>query len=165
MDLISEFQTYPHRRAWEYFKKLGCDPDLILQTRNVDIITTGETYRPTLDAGQSSVVIPVEDIYGNLCDLVAYLPSNTKKWYTRNGSSSVLGRHELDTAITFQRPLILRSSPHEWLLAGCTGVVPLNDAATYHFMGIKEIVADQETYDKFMDSLQTHFPIPKLVLT
>lgn len=163
MDLISEFQTYSHRRAWEYLKKLGCAPELITQSRNTDIITTGDTYRPTMDAGQSAIVLPVEDIYGDVVDLVAYLPSNLNKWYTRTGAGNVLGRHELDQAIVYQRSLIVRSSPHDWLMNGCTGCVLLNNAAHYHLMGIREIITSEDVFLNLMQAMQTHFPIPKLV--
>ena len=163
MDLLTEFQTYNRTRAAAYLVRKGV-PEWVAETcAATDIITTGTTWHPTLDAGQGAIIVPVTDAYENYIDLVAYLPNDPKRMYLRNGTGQFLGDLHLNWARVYQRTCIVHENACQWLLAGMEGCVPLSTDAMTLFMGCTEINTTPEMFNSILRQLDLSYPRPKLV--
>ena len=68
-------------------------------------------YQPVDDAGVPAVVLGVADRYGEISDLVAWLPDNPGDWWLRRGALSVLGEAEVRArSIPRRAPLPVRDT-------------------------------------------------------
>ncbi len=82
-----------------------------------------------------------------LYDIIAWHPDRPNEWYfTRGEHGLVLGYKALWTASMCEQPLLLHSTPLEWLLAGCEGSVLLDSHATSHLYGLSNIICPNLDY-------------------
>ena len=83
------------------------------------------TYRPG-PSGQWAAVTVIHNRYGELCDLVAWLPGEPEAWWLRRGDETpFLGTRNLAMAAYYGDTITLHPTPQDWLLAGRKGVCVL----------------------------------------
>ena len=71
-------------------------------------------------SGAPAVLASVHDRYGDLVDLVAWLPDKPSAWWLRYGDECpILGAADLAQAAWYQEPVSLYSTPESWLRARC----------------------------------------------
>ncbi len=73
------------------------------------------TYRPD-PAGEWAAILAVHDRFGELVDLVSWLPENPCRWWLRLGDETpVLGAQALALAADCGKSIRLFSTPERWL--------------------------------------------------
>ena len=82
------------------------------------IMTSSDgAYRPD-PAGEWAAILAVHDRFGELIDLVSWLPETPSRWWLRVGDETpVLGARALAFAADCGKPIRLFSTPEEWLRA------------------------------------------------
>ena len=88
-------------------------------------ITTSTDGRYSLDpAREWAAIIPVRDRYGDLCDLVAWLPDEPQRWWLRLGEATpILGTEALAIAAADGQAINLHSTPERYLIAKGPGCI------------------------------------------
>ncbi len=80
-------------------------------------------YEPN-DDGEHAVVVaagcPAGPTWATLDDLIAFKPSDPRRWWRRLGAVQILGSGNIRTEPVF--PLALHDTPLSWLQAGASGV-------------------------------------------
>ena len=75
-------------------------------------------YRPDR-RGEYAAIIGVNDRYGELVDLVAWMPDDSWRWWLRHGDETpVLGARALAISAYDHEPITLHSTPERWLVSG-----------------------------------------------
>ncbi len=79
------------------------------------------TYQPD-PAGEWAAILAVHDRFGELVDLVSWLPENPCRWWLRVGDETpILGCQALAFAADCGKRIRLWSTPEQWLRAGGLG--------------------------------------------
>ncbi len=77
--------------------------------------------------GRLAALIPVRDRWGELVDIVAFIPDEPEQWWCRCGDETpILGAWALAHAAWERQPLMLWETPLQWLLHRRAGAVVLD---------------------------------------
>ncbi len=83
--------------------------------------STAGTYQPD-PAGRWAAILAVDDRFGELVDLVSWLPENPSRWWLRVGDETpILGARALAFAADCGKRIRLWSTPERWLREGGAG--------------------------------------------
>ena len=93
------------------------------------------------EVGPEAWVFPTE--FYEVVDLVAWLPSNPRRWWLRRGATDFMNFEGVARVAFFAEPLVVYESALAWLRARGRGTVILNDKAllSFWFAGVPEIRA------------------------
>ncbi|WGD32021.1 hypothetical protein AncyloWKF20_09470 [Ancylobacter sp. WKF20] len=80
--------------------------------------------------GRRAFVLAVEDRFGDVVDLLAWLTDDPAACWTLEGRAVLLGESALDEA-TLDPGVVVHRTPLAWLADGCTGIVILDRAKAW----------------------------------
>jgi hypothetical protein len=164
LSMSEEFSCYDFTRAEEYLKKKSCPENSVGWAAAVNAIIIGVSeFKPTRDAGQGMIAVPVHDDNGDFTNIVAFDPHKPSQWYLRSllGRPPVLGLDQLYSAITFRTKIVVHETPLQWMMADSFGCCPLTEDSYERFMGLTEMKCAPRLYKKIIDRLHLRWSMPK----
>ena len=102
------------------------------------------TYKPD-PAGEPAIILAVTDSLDRWCDILAWFCDDPSKWWClRDNETPVVGAGNLGVAAFYGGPIVLHSTPEQWLLAGGRGacVIRWDMPLTEIFEGVSRVDCD-----------------------
>ena len=149
-----------HRNATDVITRVGInDPDVIGHC-GIARVRRHANFYELEENGCLAVIVPVIK-FGELVDLVAFLPEQPERFRTRLGTCGLLGG---DSDVTYSLPLQVSRTPLGWLQAGCEGVVVLDWKLARGDLSFVQdlIVEDQRHADEINQHIRVPPKIPKI---
>jgi hypothetical protein len=108
------------------------------------------------ESGELAVIVPIVPLPApddDLVDLVAWRPSDARKWWLRRGVGSLLNPGAVLHAEITREPLPVYSTPLQWLRAAGQGIVILDWSANLQLYlgGVERIVPDSRALGEAID--------------